>query len=298
MSDPEITDNEDDEDMNTLMTAYNNIANVTNYDTSACNNILKQLKTSSEYDAQLTVLSDVYIEIINQYSEQFIEHKMQMAHSDFFNTASKNNNEDEVVDTEMIKNLANEVTVGGKTIQSMEVPKKNDIITRETNKINTNYQNNYRIGRSTGDWSTQAVSTSDIDYLEGALIGVQQDLSTMKVNIETDVDKLESCILQTTQEIDKMQVLNNKLSQRIHSIRNEAAGGEGKLYDAQLIYNQNYLGNSIIWFIICYLLYKSIYHYMANQKEINKTVTSSAAKLSDMITNSASVAKDTAYDNT
>ena len=148
------------------------------------------------------------------------------------------------------------------------------------------------IGQSQGNWTDTPVTARNIDNLEGVLIGVQNSLSVMKINLESDIEKMQGCILQTTKKIDELQVRNNKLRKKLRAVKNSAAAGEGKVYDSQLIYNQNYLGNCILGAIICYLLYRSVHHYMINQKNINNTVVKSANKLSDMVVNSASLVRD------
>lgn len=282
----------DKEDANTktLMNAYSNIDAVTNYERIDCNPH-KKLTTAAQYSENLNLYDDIYRYILNLYRKDFIDFKMDNAHNDFFNKSTINNDD---VDTELVKKLAKtDITIGKLDLYSSEQGNKKKEKTRmlakmneDIEKISSNYNKNYEIGRGE-NWSSTIISRVNIDNIEKELIGVQQNLSTMKLNMEKDIHILQSCILKTTEDIDKVQILNNKLKQKINSIRNEAAGGEGKLYDAQLIYNQNYLGTCIIGLIICYLLFKCVNHYIVNQKQINQTVVGSVSKLSDMVVSSA-----------
>ena len=276
----------------TLLNAYNNIDQVTKYEDIECNPH-KKLTTAAQYSENLNLYDDIYRYILNLYRKDFIDFKMDNAHNDFFNKSTINNDD---VDTELVKKLAKtDITTGKLDLYSSEQGNKKKEKTRmlakmneDIEKISNNYNTNYEIGQSGENWSSTIISRVTIDNIEKELIGVQQNLSTMKLNMEKDIHILQSCILKTTEDIDKVQILNNKLKQKINSIRNEAAGGEGKLYDAQLIYNQNYLGNCIILIIVCVVLYKSITHYIVNQEDINNTVKDSVSKLSDMVVNSAS----------
>lgn len=272
-----------------IMNAYSNIDSVTNYGNINCNPH-RELKTSTQYSTSLQEKDDEYRHIIGLYRKDFIDYKMNLAYNDFFN-----DNKNDIIDSEDFNKIADKSIKIGKNqldlqdtkhINKHERKRMKERKSQDRNEIITRYKKNERIGKQA--WSYTTMTGTTIDNIERQLIGLHQRLSAMKLEMEKDMDTLQSCILQTTEDIDKVQITNNKLKQKINSITNEAAGGEGKLYDAQLIYNQNYLGNCIILIIVCVVLYKSITHYIVNQEDINNTMKESVSNLSDMVVNSAS----------
>ena len=143
---------------------------------------------------------------------------------------------------------------------------------------------NYKSGYHTVSKSPQSFGWGDgnpvnptktvfnINVLELQLVEIQQQIGTQKLYLENDIQTLQKCITSVSEQIDKYTLDNEMLKKRLSSIVGSKTIGEGRLYDAQLIYNQYYLGNWIIGLIIIYLIYKNVNYFMKNQESINKNL--------------------------
>ena len=279
-----------------LTKAYNKINKVTNYQKLKCKEPVEY--ESDYYEEQITEINEAYYDIIDAYQKQFIKYKMSLARSDFFDDSHLDSLADDIIDREIVRsdveeNVKYDDVFGQK--RNLFSAEATGFTEYESEIIKDNYKKNYNKGEQisigmwdtgNGGWST-ATTSEDIgmiNFLEKQLVHVQQSLSIYKTQIEQDIETLQNCILSVDEDIDKIEVKNNKLRKKISSIKGYNVGGEGKLYDSQLLYNQYYLGNWIVGLILFFVIYKIGMHYVNNQQQINTQIKNTTTKISDAVT--------------
>lgn len=281
-----------------IMDAYKKIKSVTNYKKSSCNN-LDKIKPSQEYEDNFNNLDGTFNDVVSNYKNEYVRYKMYLAEKDFFN-GGQNTMSGYTVDDNVFSPLLHKLdrdifddemqslpSFGGFNIWRKAFMKNKDKIensidsderTKMKKKIIDNYTDSYNIvekspssfGWGDGKPINPSETVVSINELELQLVNLQQQLGTYKLNLENDIHTLQKCITSVSEQIDNYTTENEKLQKRVSSIVGSKTIGEGRLYDAQLIYNQYYLGNWIIGLIVVYLIYKNINYFMKNQETINK----------------------------
>lgn len=234
-----------------LANAYAEINKVTNYESIQCD--AKPSHDSLKYTDALNNLDKKYVGTLDQYGDKYVAYNMSLAQKSFLNT-------DYTPDAATRQRVYAEED---KTESDLTLVTKQSTEDDTYSLINLYKTSAAKAGKI---WNTQNSSkkvtyqytSEDLLEKESGLIDIQQQLYGTKLDMESDIDKLRDCITQVNVKIDKINEGNLKLKKQISALTGVAAGGEGKLYDAQLQYNQVYLGNWIIGVILIYMLYKTV----------------------------------------
>jgi hypothetical protein len=93
----------------------------------------------------------------------------------------------------------------------------------------------------------------------------QADFFMLKNEMETDLDIIDKNIETKNSKINKLDVKIKLLKNKLDSLNNSNDAGEGMLTDTELLHNQKYLGNWILFGTIlglCYMNKSLVNTYM------------------------------------
>ena len=276
----------------TIMSAYDSINKVTNYQKIKCLDN-GNVNSSTYYENIFNNLDGSFNNIIGEYKNEYLNYKMYLAREDFFHEGGPDEvNYNTDVDVQAWKTFDKGIASSYKNSDdpSLKGVKNykaliNNEQHSEQEKMKTIIQQNYKQSYTYGyrwahhndNWSpglpVDPNSTkTNINMLELDLVKLQQQLSNTKLKLENDIHILQNCVTYVSEEIDNYKLENEKLTKKVNSLKIASSTGEGRLYDSKLIYNQYYLGNWIIGLIIIYLIYKNIRYFIKNQESINKNL--------------------------
>lgn len=247
----------------------------------------KIMNNSEEYKNEINDLNEEYTKTMSNYIKDYATHKLELYEKDFFSAVPSDfykkesddvDEEYKIDDQQVDKQMKNFPFMDSGSGREIFTKMQKHMHTLSKTKFSANtdngavdnlknvYNKNKRIAQSV--WGTliqeQTPVIEDIDNIDEKMRVIKTKIDTIRENIDKDVSSMQYCGSSVNSDIDELQAENKKLQQRINSLKGKNEGAVGKVFDAQLLYNQYYLGNVIISLVIVYVLYQYLKLYITD----------------------------------